>query len=36
MIRHNVALQFRSGTPQASRDRLYAGLAAPRGYTDRI
>ena len=27
MIRHIVALRFKAGTPQSTKDRLYAELA---------
>jgi hypothetical protein len=36
MIRHIVALRFRPGTPQATKDRLYAELAALSGHIDGI
>lgn len=32
MIRHIVALRFRAGTPQATKDGLYAELSALRGH----
>lgn len=34
MIRHNVALRFRPGTPPATKAALYRDLAALRGHID--
>jgi hypothetical protein len=36
MIRHIVALRFRPGTPQATKDRLYAELAGLAEHIDGI
>lgn len=36
MIRHIVALRFRQGTPEATKDRLYAELAGLAGHIDGI
>jgi hypothetical protein len=36
MIRHIVALRFRSDTPQATKERLYADLAALADHIDGI
>jgi hypothetical protein len=36
MIRHIVALRFRADTPQATKERLYAGLAELADHIDGI
>jgi hypothetical protein len=36
MIRHIVALRFKAGTAQATKDRLFAELAALSGHIDGI
>jgi hypothetical protein len=36
MIRHIVALRFRADTPQATKERLYADLAALAGHIEGI
>lgn len=36
MIRHIVALRFKTGTPPATKDRLYAELAGLSGHIEGI
>jgi hypothetical protein len=36
MIRHFVALRFKAGTPQSTKDRLYVELAGLSGHIDGV